>query len=424
MTYQESIRFLSNLRRFEEDPNLDRMKKMLSALNNPHKNLTYVHIAGTNGKGSTAVSIASILLASKYKVGLYTSPHLHIHNERIKINNINISNHDFIWCLKQVRAVLKKNPTIKPTVFEVLTVMAFLYFSKKNVDIAVLEVGIGGRLDPTNIINGIVSVITNIDLEHTEILGNTKQKIAREKAGIIKPHSTVVIGEQNPKIQKIFISHSSRLGAKLEFLATRDIKLKKQSIAGQVFDFKNYKNIQIPFLGEHQLYNTSLAILAAEALKWHGFRKITKNTIKTGLKNTRWPLRLQIVRQSPTILIDVGHNLHGVRAIYKTIKKNFQKSKRILILGCSCDKPYKKMSQILSTLAKTIIVTKAKYHGVKPEEIIKNINTSHKTIYQTDTVRQALVRAKELAKKEDLIMVLGGLYLGAEADKEINKNFK
>lgn len=423
MTYQESIQFLENLQKFGDEPGLHRMEKMLSALNNPHRNLKYVHVTGTNGKGSTASSIASIVFSSGYDVGLYTSPHLHFYNERIKVNDVDITDTDFIRYLEMIRTVLKNNPEIRPALFEVMTVMAFLYFSEKNVDVAILEVGIGGRLDSTNIIDGLVSVITNIDLEHTEILGNTKNKIALDKAGIIKSDSIVVTAESDPEIQAIFESEAKKLNAKLRIVSSEDIHPQQQNVSGQVFDFRKYKNLEIPFLGNHQLFNTSLAILVAESLNKKGFEKIKEETIRIGLKNAKWPLRLELVHEAPAILIDVGHNPHGVYAIKKTVEEVFQNSKKILVLGCSFDKPYQKMSKMLSTVANTIIVTKANYHGVEPDEIMKNIDKSNKVILSVNTVHEALMEAKKLSDADSLIMVLGSLYLGAEANEIINKIF-
>ena len=200
MKIKEAVACLEGLKRFPGRPGLGRVKKMLSLLGNPEKSTSYVHVTGTNGKGSTSAMVASALQAAGYKVGLFTSPHLHRINERIKVQGWEISDNDFVFYVSIIKKLLRKNPHIRPTLFEALTVMAFLYFADQKVDVAVLEVGMGGRYDATNVIKNSVAVITNIDLEHREVLGNTKAKIAVQKAGIIKRKSTVIVGEQNKNL--------------------------------------------------------------------------------------------------------------------------------------------------------------------------------------------------------------------------------
>ncbi|OGJ42177.1 hypothetical protein A2974_03310 [Candidatus Peregrinibacteria bacterium RIFCSPLOWO2_01_FULL_48_20] len=418
MKIKEAVATLEGLQRFPGRPGLGRVKKMLSLLGNPEKVTTYVHVTGTNGKGSTSAMVASALQAAGYKVGLFTSPHLHRINERIKVQGWEISDNDFVFYVSIIKKLLRKNPHIRPTLFEALTVMAFLYFADQKVDVAVLEVGMGGRYDATNVIKNSVAVITNIDLEHREVLGNTKAKIAVQKAGIIKRKSTVIVGEQNKNLQKIFEREIRKNKAKMVFLKPRELKFLKQSSEGQVFHFEQYKKLQIPLLGRYQLHNAALAILAVRALNERGFN-VSEEALRKGLRSVYWPLRLERVHSKPDIILDAGHNLHGVKAVVKTIDQVFPRRGRILILGCSVDKPFKEMSKILATLSKVIIVTKAKYHGAKPKEILEAIQTPKKIFFVTSTVRQALALAQKMARKKSLILVLGGLYLAAEAEEAL-----
>ncbi|OGJ45288.1 hypothetical protein A3J23_01615 [Candidatus Peregrinibacteria bacterium RIFCSPLOWO2_02_FULL_48_14] len=418
MKIKEAVATLEGLQRFPGRPGLGRVKKMLSLLGNPEKVTTYVHVTGTNGKGSTSAMVASALQAAGYKVGLFTSPHLHRINERIKVQGWDISDNDFVFYVSKIKKLLRKNPHIRPAMFEALTVMAFLYFADQKIDVAVLEVGMGGRYDATNVIKNSVAVITNIDLEHREVLGNTKAKIAVQKAGIIKRKSTVIVGEQNKNLQKIFEREIRKNKAKMVFLKPRELKFLKQSSEGQVFHFEQYKKLQIPLLGRYQLHNAALAILAVRALNERGFN-VSEEALRKGLRSVYWPLRLERVHSKPDIILDAGHNLHGVKAVVKTIDQVFPRRGRILILGCSVDKPFKEMSKILATLSKVIIVTKAKYHGAKPKEILEAIQTPKKIFFVTSTVRQALALAQKMARKKSLILVLGGLYLAAEAEEAL-----
>lgn len=414
MSYQDAIRYLENLEKFGDKPGLHRMESMLEPLNNPHKGLKCVHITGTDGKGSTAAMVSSILQSAGYKVGLFTSPHLHKYTERIKIDGVDISEEYFVRVFHQVKGVLGDEISIKPALFEVIAAMAFVYFAQQEVDIAVVEVGLGGKVDSTNVIDGLVCAITNINLEHTEVFGDTREAIALEKAGIIKSNSSVVISEQDDSIRSVIKNEADKNGASFEFVSQDDIQLKKQTLDGQVFCFGEYENLELPLLGAHQLLNASLAISSVLALNKYDFN-ITVNHIRHGLKQVKWPLRLEIVDHNPVILIDVAHNPYGIEAVTHTIDELFPRENRVLVMGCSFDKPYSKMAKVLSDLADVIIVTKAQYHGVDPKELLESIDSNDKKIYKTATVKEAMALAKEIAIKESLIMVLGGLYLGAEA---------
>ncbi len=422
-TYQEALEYLEKLEKFGDEPGLHRMERMLGLLGDPHKPLKCVHITGTDGKGSTSAMTASIIKSAGYKVGLFTSPHLYKYNERIKLNGVDISDVDFVSLLHQVKDVLIKNTDIKPALFEVITVMAFLHFNKHEVDVAVIEVGLGGRLDSTNVIDGIVCAITNINLEHAKLFGGTREGIALEKAGIVKPNSLVFTSEGDESIRRLIENEAEKMGAILEYVSQDDIQLKEGNSERQIFSFKKNIDLELPLLGPHQLLNASVAISCALALNKRGFT-ISSEHIRDGLRTVRWPLRLEVVHHEPTILIDVAHNPYGVKVVKRSVDELFTRQNRLLILGCSFDKPYKRMANSLSDLSDVIILTRAKYHGVNPKKLLEAINPSNKKVYETASVQEAMVLAKKLIKEDSLLMVLGGLYLGAEAKECIADIFE
>tara|TARA_Y100000310_G_scaffold82715_1_gene79323 strand:+ start:30432 stop:31709 length:1278 start_codon:yes stop_codon:yes gene_type:complete len=425
MKYKEAVEYLESLQGFGSGPGVEKTKKLLAFFDSPQKRLQYVHVSGSNGKGSTCAMINEILIAAGYKVGLFTSPHLYKYNERIKVNNKAISDKEFVEYTKKIRHLIekvrKKDESLVPGVFQVMTIMAFLYFADKKIDIGIIEVGIGGEFDSTNVIeNNFISIITNIALEHTTILGTTKEKVAKSKAGIIKQGSIVITSEKSKQLKNIFKKKAKNNNEVIE-LDEKDIIPLQQTRKGQKFHFKDLKNLEIPFLGKHQLENGAVAILCAQSLRKCKFN-ITDNHIRRGLKKSLCSLRLEVVHEKPLILIDVGHNVHGIKTIHKVMEDVFLNKKRVLVFGCSYNKDYSEMISILSKEANTIIVTEADYHGVDPKELSKHIPTNKK-VYQTKNVQEAIKLAKDISNKKGMIMVFGGLYLGAEAKKAIDKIF-
>lgn len=422
MSYQEAIDYLEASSRFTQTAGVDQVLQMLDLMNVSVDQLKSVLISGTNGKGSTSASIASIAQTSGYKVGLFTSPHLFRYNERIKIDGIPISDEDFVAGVENVSLLLNQHPELSVSTFSMLTVVALLYFLEQGVDLAVLEVGIGGRLDSTNCVDPLVSVITNVDLEHTNVLGNTKLKIAYEKAGIIKSNGSFVTSESDPDLINFFRVVCEERGAEFHLIVPNEIQSVSQTLGGQFFDFRSYKGMQTNLLGQHQCFNLSCAIQVAEVLQKKGFTKINQETIRNGLQAVDWPLRLQIVHHAPTVLIDVGHNVHGVCVLQELVDSLFPRENRILIMGCSYDKPYEEMAQILSGLADTILVTKAFYHGVEPKTLADFISKK-KNVFVFDAVSEAVRMAKKLSNNDALIMIFGGLYLGAEGKIAVDEVF-
>ncbi len=364
---------------------LDRIEALLKKLGNPEKKLKCIHVAGTNGKGSVCAMISSILVDAGYKVGMYTSPHLKRFNERIRTNNKMISDKDIVTYYLRVKKYVTNQ-----SFFEITTAMAFLYFAGKEVDFVVLEVGLGGRLDATNVITPLVSIITNIGLEHTEFLGNTTGKIAYEKAGIIKkniPTITAAEGIALATIKKISNERNSKLC----------IVIKKNT------------SYRIGLKGEFQKLNAAMAIEAMEILKNNYEVKIKKSNVKKGLLNSKWPGRLQFLEKN--VLADCAHNTHGIKVLAKELMRIDYKN-LIMVLGFSKDKDIVSMAKIINPVADKIILTKSSNERAAEPSSIKQYFNKNSIIINNP--KQALDYAKKIAKKQDLILIAGSIFLVGE----------
>jgi dihydrofolate synthase/folylpolyglutamate synthase len=405
--------------------NVDKMRfglkaisELLSRLGNPQNSYKTILIAGTNGKGSTAAMIASILCSAGYKVGLYTSPHLVDVRERIVINGNKIPLKEFNRTIADVKD--KKEQPV--TYFEFLTAVAFVYFQRQKVDIAVLEVGLGGRLDATNVCKPLVSVITNISLDHMDYLGNTLDSIAREKAGIIKQKGICITAAKQNKVLEVLKNVCLRRRAKLYCLSS-DIKIKKQKDGILNYEglYRNLKNLKIPLQGDHQLSNAALALAAIELCEKKGF-SIADTAIYAGLKNTHWEARLEVLQNQPFFLLDGAHNPAGISVLCRSFKKDFSYRRLILIFGALADKDYRRMLQKIVPLASIIILTQLKTKRAVPvNDIMETVKKMGYPAIVTDNVKQAIERAQALAKKQDLICATGSFYLAGEIKQAFPK---
>ncbi|HUN55988.1 MAG TPA: folylpolyglutamate synthase/dihydrofolate synthase family protein [Smithella sp.] len=384
---------------------------LLLSLGNPQDSYKTILIAGTNGKGSTAAIIASILCGAGYKVGLYTSPHLVDVRERIVVNGKKISLKEFNRTISTVKDKMEQPVTY----FELLTAVAFVYFQTRKVDIAVLEVGLGGRLDATNVCRPLISVITNIAFDHTDYLGNTLESITREKAGIIKKKGICITAAKQKKVLDILERVCLRRKAIL-YCLRRDIKIKKQEGGSFTYRglFRNLRNLTIPLRGEHQLSNAALALAAIELCAKKGFH-IDDTAIYSGLKNTHWEARMEILQDRPLFLLDGAHNPAGIDALCRSLKKDYSDRRLILIFGALADKDYRRMLQKIVPLASIIILTQIETARAMPvNEMMKTVKKMGYTAMATDNVNQAIGRALALAKKQDLICATGSFYLAGE----------
>ncbi|KPJ67193.1 hypothetical protein AMJ44_07340 [candidate division WOR-1 bacterium DG_54_3] len=386
--------YLTSLEKFGINLGLERISYLLEKLGNPHLKFKSIHIAGTNGKGSTAAMAASILKEAGYKVGLYTSPHLFDYTERIKINGKDISKHDFMEGLRRVKKAAEEMRRQKrarkenPTVFEALTAVAFWYFAKKKIDYAVVEVGLGGRLDATNVISPLVSIITNIDYEHTEVLGKNLSKIAREKAGIIKPGVPVVTAEDKRKPLKVIRDRCEKRNCFL--IGVGPGPTSPATI----------------LVGKHQKINAACAI---SAIRLAGIW-ISKAAIRRGLQKVNWPGRIQVISKDPRLIVDGAHNPAGAKALRVTIQEIFP-GKYTLLFGCQKTKEFKKIWHELKPIASKIIITKSSHKlAAEPRKISKYLKKEKIGNCLTGSVKEGF----SLWDKKKPLLVTGSLFAVAD----------
>jgi dihydrofolate synthase/folylpolyglutamate synthase len=420
---------------------LKRLEKLLQFFGNPHKNLSAIHIAGSKGKGSTCIFLANILKASGFKTGLYTSPHLVDVRERIRIlqpSDFNlrtsreqmVSQRDFVKIIERIEPYaekLRETKLGKLSYFEILTACAFLYFTEKKCDFVVLETGLGGRLDATNIVSSLICAITPISYEHTHILGSTLKEIATEKVGIIKDRKQktenrrqiVVTAPQRSTVLEIIRRRAKEVGATLIEVG-KDICIKRKytEINEQIFNLKgiiaDYPGLKIRLLGEHQIVNAAVAVACAESFRFFGI-DISQAAIRKGLEHTFWPGRLQVISQRPKIILDAAHNRTSAKALKEALGKFFKFQDLILVFAVSQDKDVRGMLSELEPCASRIILTRAQNpRSLKPEVIQRFIKTRSKSVILTESSAQALQVAQRSAKQDDLILICGSLFLLGE----------
>ncbi len=428
MNYKEAINYIKKVGNFGSNYGLERTERLLEILGNPHKKLNVIHIAGTNGKGSTTSMIASILIEEGFNVGMYTSPFLEEFEERIQINRQNIKKNDLAnymdYIKKAVDKVIEEGYN-HPTEFEIITCLMFKYFYDKKVDYAVVEVGLGGRLDSTNVVNPLLTVITSISLDHTNILGNTLEEIAREKGGIIKKNTPLILYPQKEEALKELQNISKEKSAKIYEVKKDDAKLleiiknddfyQKIKIKGE---FNTY-NANLRLLGEHQILNCAVAVRAVEVLsKIQGFQ--IKN-IEKGIENARWIGRLEVLNKNPLVVIDGAHNIQGITTLKENVSKYFNYKNIILLIGILADKQVEDMIKVITPMSKYIIALTPHSDraelGVKLKEEIEKFN---KNVESFESYETAFKKALSIAREDDLILVTGSLYMIGEMRGIIN----
>jgi dihydrofolate synthase/folylpolyglutamate synthase len=440
MDYQSALDYVLGFADYERLPrsaivfDLRRIEALLQRLGNPHQLPNSIHIAGTKGKGSTAAMIASVLSRAGYHTGLYTSPHIHTLRERIQIDGKLISEAEFAQFTAQLKpeieAVNLDGEFGQLTTFEILTALAMAYFKENGVDFQVLETGLGGRLDATNVVEPRVSVITSISYDHTDVLGNTLSKIAKEKAGIIKPKGIVVSSPQHPEAMAVIERIAQEKEAKLikvgqevtwqeEGFYFRN-KLEACSTAlvkGRLGDYQ----LGIPLLGEHQLENAATASAALEVLIEAGVRILPDNIIE-GMAQVHWPGRLQILATEPTFIVDGAHNTDSARRLREAIKKYFQFGRLILIIGSSNDKDTTGIIRELVPLTDTVIATQTHHpRAVQIPRLVAEFSRWGILAQTAQDVASAVTMAQALAETQDLICATGSLFFVAEVIEHLEK---
>jgi dihydrofolate synthase/folylpolyglutamate synthase len=425
MNYSDTINYLYGLQKYGIKLGLVNILKLLSILGNPHHSFPSIHIAGTNGKGSTSAMTASILSSAGFNVGLFTSPHLLNFGERIKVNNNEISEADIISITDEIRQSIVNLKRLSLTFFEFITAMCFLYFMRKKVDIAVIETGMGGRLDSTNVILPLVTVITNISCDHQRFLGNTIEQIAEEKAGIIKESVPVVCAQQEKSVLNILEKKSQDKRSQM-FLYDRDFKAAQlhEDIGKNVFNYEGelkIDNLELSLLGKHQIINAALALKTSELvtkISSEYKKRITPDAIQSGLRKVNLHGRLEIISHNPDILIDGAHNPAAAFTLAESLKNIFLKkyNRLILIAGIMSDKDITGILKHLLPLSAEIIFTAPDYERAAEPGILADCAKSlgYNSI-KSESVSEAVLTAKKLYKNNDLILITGSFYTISEA---------
>ncbi|WP_010252007.1 bifunctional folylpolyglutamate synthase/dihydrofolate synthase [Acetivibrio cellulolyticus] len=414
MNYDEALNYIHGTLKFGIKLGLESIETLLSLMGNPQDKLKYVHVAGTNGKGSTVTFISSILIEAGYKVGIYTSPSIERFSERIKVNSTEIDGDD----LGRITGFVKENVDIMvskygiyPTEFEIVMAIAFQYFYEMECDIVVLEVGLGGRFDATNIIKDpLVSVITTISYDHMDRLGDTLEKIAFEKGGIIKNGSDVVVFPQPEGVMNVISGICEDRKASLHIVDFKTIKIKSCSIDGQEFAYKVWNSLKISLLGEYQVKNAAVALNTIELLREKGY-KISDNSIEKGLFNAKWPGRLEVLSKQPVFLIDGAHNGEGAAALAMVLKAYFPGKKILFIVGALKDKEISSIIEPTLPLAKGYItVTPDSGRALPSKDLADFVLQYCKNVLVSDTIVEAVKTSLSLVSEDDIICAYGSLY--------------
>jgi dihydrofolate synthase/folylpolyglutamate synthase len=416
MNYQETLDFLFSIEKFGIKLGLERIREYLDKLGNPHHQYPSIHIAGTNGKGSTAAMIQSILTSAGYKVGLLTSPHLVDFAERMRIGYRNCESNYIVNFVKKNRELMNEIPV---SFFEITTAMAFQYFADKEVDAAVVEVGMGGRLDATNVLNPLISIITNIDYEHTKSLGNTLEAIATEKGGIIKPGVPCITASKDyvvkKTLRKICNDRKSNLISIYDENQWLEKRLSLKGTSIEVFTrSRKYNNLFINLSGRHQLENAITALTAIEIMHENGF-KINQRAVLAGFRDIYWKGRQQILSEKPLVITDVAHNSAGIKTLKETLTELAPGRRIIVVFGILSDKDHTQMLNDISKFAETIILTKpVTERAADPEVLAQTAKKFNQNCQVIPLVREAYNHAVNIARENDIVVVTGSHYTVGE----------
>jgi folylpolyglutamate synthase/dihydrofolate synthase len=430
--YQESLKYLVNLTTFGMNFGLGRIQELLKRLGNPEKDLRVIHVGGTNGKGSTTVMIARILREAGYRVGVFTSPHLHDYRERMTINGQMIPKEKVIEEIDLVRPHLESmvNEGFEhPTEFEVNTAFAFNYFKEENVDFALIEVGLGGAIDSTNVVSPLISVITNVAMDHMDYLGPDVVSIARVKAGIIKPNSIVVTASNDPDVIKVLRNEAKAKGVPL-WLVGEDVRWESKwsGELEQEFDLiglhGTYLKLRTHLIGYHQLRNAATAVTVCELLQSEYDANISREAIYAGLREVAWPGRLELLSLNPKILLDGAHNVDGAQSLVQAIPL-YSRNRLILCLGMLADKEREKVVNMLVPLADEVIVTRPnspragdwKSLGTLAEQFGMPVKC-------IEDPKEAAIFALSRLEKDDMLCVTGSIYMLADARQALLEELK
>ena len=414
MTYNEALTYIHSICWKGSRLGLDRTRELLAKLGNPEKQLKFIHIAGTNGKGSTAAMLSSILEEAGYHVGLYTSPFINRFNERMQIDHQNIPDEELAELTDYIRP-FADSMADSPTEFELITALALVYFARHQCDIVVLEVGMGGALDSTNIIDTPeVAILCAMGYDHTRELGSTMTEIASAKAGIIKPHTQVVSYGQNEEAQAVFEKVCQETGSTLRTPDYSALTPGEFDLTGQTFSYGAWKDLWIPLVGVYQMNNAAVVLTAVEALREEGWT-LSDEAVRQGLRNTSWPARFEVLRRSPVFIVDGGHNPHGIRATAESLKRIFPGRKFVFVTGVMADKDVEHILGLIVPLAERFYtVTPDNPRAMKADVLAGRIAALGAEAIPCASVAEGVQAAMDFAGKDGVCCALGSLYMSGD----------
>lgn len=419
MNAEQALEYIHSVSWKGSVPGLERISRLLSLIGNPEKKMKYVHIVGTNGKGSTAAMIASVLRKAGYTVGLYTSPFIVTFNERMQVNG-NMITDDTLSEITEYIKPYADSLVDRPTEFELITAIAFEYFYRSGCDIVVLEAGMGGEFDATNVIPAPeVAVFTNIGLDHTDFLGDTVEKIAATKSGIIKNGCDCVMYRASESVEAVIEQKCASLGVELTKADFDSLNSVSVSLEGQTFDWNDYSSLSVPLLGTHQLYNAATALTALERLSSRGFN-LTEQNIRDGLLTVSWPGRFEVLRREPLFIVDGGHNPQCMEALAKNIRDYLPDTSLTVVTGVLADKDYTAMYGLVAPYIKEFfLVTPPSPRALPASELADKLAVYGKKIKVFSSVRDGVLAAVESAGKDGKILAFGSLYMVGDIKKVV-----
>ncbi len=422
MNYNEALEYIHSVEWLGSKPGLSRTETLLKKLGNPEKDMRFIHVAGTNGKGSTCSMCDSVLRAAGYKVGLYTSPYIVRFNERMCIDGMPISDDELAELVDEIKP-LADSMEDKPTEFELITAIAFLYFKRHNCDVVVLEVGMGGRLDSTNVIDSpVVSVITGVAIDHTSVLGNTVAEIATEKAGIIKRQCPVVYGGRDDTAFEVISAKSEERDARVVRTKLDALSVKQMDVTGTVFDYDGMTDIKLSLCGSYQPENAATVIETVRMLNQRGF-DVNETALREGLANARWRARFELLSSDPVVVFDGSHNMQGVTAAAESVHTFFKGEKTVVLMGVLADKEWERMTEVICGFAERFVcVTPNSPRALSAESLAKKVEELNTKSYPAKSIDDGVAVAYSEAKRLNKpLVMLGSLYMYGDVVSALEK---
>ena len=421
MTLEQALHYIHAVCWKGSIPGLERIEALLDKMGHPERACKFVHVAGTNGKGSTCAMLASIFQAAGYKTGLYTSPYILRFNERIQVNGQQIPDKAICELTEYIKP-MADSIFEQPTEFEMVTALGFEYFKREKCDIVICEVGMGGEFDATNVIlPPEAAILCNIGLVHTEVLGDTLEKIAATKAGIIKPGCDAVIYREKPSVEAVIESRCREVGARLHKADFADIHLISHNLTGQVFDWERFKGLKLPLLGNHQLHNAAVALTTATVMQAKGWN-LTDEAVRTGLETVQWPGRFQLMREKPLFIVDGGHNPQCIEALVQNIRQYLAEQPLTVLTGVLADKDYHCMyAGVAQFAARFVTVTPPNPRALDAQALAEYLGQFGKPVTACTSVEAGVQEAIRQAGTNGVVLAYGSLYMVGDIEAAVAK---